>query len=236
MYLSLLFGDSSHQPSSSNYNDPSYDLFGAAPPSGKSNYLFSTLNSNPGGGAHTNAWTIDKAEMDTHGNPDAFHSEGFSATFSTSMEHLMACQDYLGHQIASTSVDTATGDTIYTLLGVGHTAYGNQAGRLELRRMGASCTETTYTLRVSNTIYALSGVDSNKRRNAYYITDASYADADSTGAICDASTCDSTIGLEHPCPSVSELANTQIKSLEYKINLTCAIVASTTSGTTTTLA
>ena len=130
-------------------------------------------------------------------------------------------------------MDTATGDTIYTFL--------MSATQLTATRQDDPATQNgepralkLLTYRVSNTIYAFQQCRFQQARNAYYITDASYADADSTGAVCDASTCDSTIGPEHPCPSASELANTQIKSLEYKINLDMRdVVASTTSGTTT---
>lgn len=212
--FAAVFGSDSYQTSQADYD--AGNLFGTA---AADNYLFTTLNSNPGGAAHTQAWSAQATTIDNHHNDD-LTSKGFKATFSASIQQLQACQDFQGNGVTSVSVDTTTGDTVYSFKMSQTQVTAMRQGDTSYAHWAASCTETDYELRVSNSIFALSGVDSNAQRNAIYVVSAEYSDTGVDGT-CSAATCDSGIGPKHACPSQTAIDNAQtlVKALGYVVNL-----------------
>ena len=83
--FSEVFGSKSYQPTQSQYDDDGFDLFGHGVPAGDNNYLFSALNTNPGGASHKKAWSTSRANISQAYDNTVFHKEGFSAEFSGSM-------------------------------------------------------------------------------------------------------------------------------------------------------
>ena len=217
-----VFGSGSHQPTQAEYDAAADNgLFGYTAGSG-TNYLFSSLNSNPAGGSHTNAWSTEKSTMDNHGNSD-FSTNGFTATFSASIEDLMACRDYLDVSVANAKVDPTNGDTIYEFVMSATQLTAMRQGDTTYAHWSASCTETTYALRVSNSIFALSGIDSNTQRNSIYVVNAEYDTQDHT-AQCGVSNCDATIGPQHACPTDPDV---MVRALKYDVNIDMRDVVNT---------
>jgi hypothetical protein len=215
--FSAVYGESSYQTSNADYAAGS--LFGNT---NANNYLFTALNTNPGGGTHTEAWSVDSSTIDTYGNSD-MTDKGFTATFSATIQQLQACQDYLGSGVSSVSIDEATGDTVYSFTMSQTQVTAMRKGDVSYPHWSAACTETDYELRVSNSMFALSGIGSNDKRNSIYVVEAAYTDTDLTGAVCSPATCDATIGPEFACPTAG--SDTLVKALTYDIHLDMRDVA-----------
>jgi hypothetical protein len=199
-----LFGPTSAQPSSL----PS-KLFGFEPVTGN-NTLFTAPRELGLGGQ----WTVTSAVIDNHNNTD-IGTNGFKAQLDITIERIQACRDRIGNPVTSVAIEN--GNTMYRFkLSATHVT-ATRKGDTSFVHYAPFCTERAYSLAVSNSIFALSGIQTNALNNAIYVQSVDYEPIGYCAAYTD---CQSGLGPQHECPlSESKLNPATLRSLTYAVNL-----------------
>lgn len=219
-----LFGATSLQPTEAEYTALGNDIFGFD----ETNVTASgtnTLFTKPREFATPAAkWTYTATTIESRGNND-LGTQAFSAKFSTSIEKLKSCKDRQGNSVVSTTLDSQ-GNTVYSFhMSTTHLT-ATRKDDTSFVKYSPLCTDTQYSLIVSNDVYALSGLSTNTPQDAIYVQSMDYEDCPSL------SNCDATIGPEHKCPTTSEFAGQEqyLKKMEYVVNLDLRSVPNQISG------
>jgi hypothetical protein len=222
--FAALFGSNSLQPTEAEYTALGNDLFGFD----ETNVTASgtnTLFTKPREFATPAAkWTYSASTIESRGNAD-LGTQAFSAKFATSIEKLKSCKDRQGNSVVSTTLDSA-GNTVYSFhMSTTHLT-ATRKDDTSFVKYSPLCTDTQYSLVVSNDVYALSGLSTNTPKDAIYVQSMQYETCPSL------SDCDATIGPEHNCPTTTEFAGQEqyLKKMEYVVNLDLRSVPNQISG------
>ena len=226
--FAALFGDSSAQPDATETATLSANgkLFGfdqATDGVQGTNTLFTQPRDLGAGGS----WTVSEVAIDNHGNSD-LSTVGFQATLSVSLERLQACSDRLGRDIVS--ISAANGNTVYEFKLSSTHVTAMRKGDSSFAHYSPICTERSFSLSVSNTMFALSGMQSSGSKNAMYVDTVSYK-APAQGACTAHTDCDNSIGPQHACPaSAGAYDAATLKALQYTVNMDMRTISNTVGG------
>ena len=223
-----LFGDSSAQPDATQTatlaaNDKLFGFDQATDGITGTNTLFTAPRDLGAGGS----WTVSKLDgFDNHGNSD-LGTTGFRAALSVSLERLQACADRLGRDIVT--ISAVNGNTVYEFKLSSTHVTAMRKGDSSYAHYSPICTERSYSLSVSNTMFALSGMTTSQAKNAMYVDSVSYKSP--TEGVCTAHTdCSDAIGPKHTCPSSQQYDQATMKALGYTVNMDMKVVSNNVGG------
>jgi hypothetical protein len=250
--FALLFGAASTQPASDHHGSAK-SLFGADATNGVGGATSNTLFRSPRSfDASTNKeWKTSRASISNHSNAD-LSSRGFTGTFSASLEDLQGCLLRNNDPALVTSVDAATGNTMYTFsLSATHVT-AKRKGDTSYPVFSTQCVDREYTLTVGNKLMALSGVrtaggvlDGEKQDSVAYVDLMGYEESDTCIGTSDpaadwTANC-KELGPEHSCdaPDCSTNPETNLpnckshlKRMEYTVNLDMRVLSRPYDGAT----
>jgi hypothetical protein len=204
-----LFGDASAQADASRYD--SGPLFGFTADPGQHNVLFTQERALGAGGS----WTYEPVSVEDHGS-DKLGTKGFSAKLSVSLERLQRCADRTGQDIVT--ISTANSNTLYKFTISSTHVSAKRTGDSTYAHYSPRCTSREYTLSVSNSMFALSGLSSNAKNNAIYVDSMNYVSGGCSG------NCNPNVGPQHDCPdsavpAFNSFDQNTLKAMQYKVNL-----------------
>ena len=173
-------------------------------------------------------WTVRRTTVSNY-NDTAIGTTGFAAQLSITLERLQACRDRIGNPVVTAGLQN--GQTVYRFKLSSTHVRPTRDGDVSFVHYSPVCSEREYVLAVSNTIYALSGMQTNTLNNAIYVDTVAYA-GPPQGVCTHYSECVSTLGARHRCPaSPNEYDINTLKAMTYTVNLDMRTVANTVGST-----
>ena len=159
-----------------------------------------------------NMWNITKATMDEFESSD--HTLGFQAELGVTLEKLNKCLDRAGNKVLS--IQTATG-TKYEFVMSTTVVTAMRKDDTNYVHWSPICTERPYEITVSNTMFAMGGIQAT-RRNDIYVDNMRYIDANTDGVCTTGADCTGSelFGPKNTCQDHSVQAH---KAFEYTVHL-----------------
>ena len=175
-------------------------------------------------------WQVKPVTIDTHGNAD-LSTVGFEAELSVSLERLQNCMDRTGRKVVN--IKQVDSNTVYEFTISSTHVTAMRKDDSAYAHYSPTCTERMYSLSVSNSMFALSGLSTSSTANAIYVDSVGYKSP--VDNVCtSAGDCVANKGPAHTCPNATTYNLNTLKLMEYTVNMDMRTVSNVVAGTTVT--